>query len=582
MAETKLLKRETWCGELREEHAGSAVTVYGWVNNMRELGGLTFIDLRDREGLLQVVVNESFPEPARLKRIGRETVLAVSGRVVKRARPNPELASGQVELLAERIDVLADSEVPPFLPESRGNVSEELRFKHRYLDLRSAALQRNFRLRSKVNLLARNFLDREGFLDIETPMLSNATPEGARDYLVPSRIYKGKFFALPQSPQQFKQLLMVSGFERYYQIVRCFRDEDLRADRQPEFTQIDVEMSFAEPDELFAIMERLMRELFAARGFDVAIPFRRMPYAEAMARYGSDKPDLRIPFMIEDCTAEAAAWDSELIRAALAGGAKVKGLAIPDGGSFSRKQLDEINETAKKFGGKGVIWMRKAEGGFKSSLKVAPDAIAALFAARNIDPGALLLLVADAEPQALAVAGRLREHLGRRFQDKDRLEFLWVTDFPLFFYNEEEKRLDSNHHPFTSPRPDDVAQLESEPLAVKAIAYDLVLNGVELGGGSKRIHDIALQRRVFQLLSLPEKEIEERFGFFLKALAFGAPPHLGIALGFDRLMMLLLGEDSIREIIAFPKTTSSLCLLTGSPSSVSQRQLDELGIAIRK
>ena len=582
MAEEKLLKRETWCGELREEHAGSAVTVYGWVNNMRELGGLTFIDLRDREGLLQVVVNESFPEPARLKRIGRETVLAVSGRVVKRARPNPELASGQVELLAERIDVLADSEVPPFLPESRGNVSEELRFKHRYLDLRSAALQRNFRLRSKVNLLARNFLDREGFLDIETPMLSNATPEGARDYLVPSRIYKGKFFALPQSPQQFKQLLMVSGFERYYQIVRCFRDEDLRADRQPEFTQIDVEMSFAEPDELFAIMERLMRELFAARGFDVAIPFRRMPYAEAMARYGSDKPDLRIPFMIEDCTAEAAAWDSELIRAALAGGAKVKGLAIPDGGSFSRKQLDEINETAKKFGGKGVIWMRKAEGGFKSSLKVAPDAIAALFAARNIDPGALLLLVADAEPQALAVAGRLREHLGRRFQDKDRLEFLWVTDFPLFFYNEEEKRLDSNHHPFTSPRPDDVAQLESEPLAVKAIAYDLVLNGVELGGGSKRIHDIALQRRVFQLLSLPEKEIEERFGFFLKALAFGAPPHLGIALGFDRLMMLLLGEDSIREIIAFPKTTSSLCLLTGSPSSVSQRQLDELGIAIRK
>ncbi len=582
MAEAKHLKRETYCGELRQEHAGSAVTVYGWVNNMRELGGLTFIDLRDREGLLQVVVNESFPEPALLKRIGRETVLAVSGRVVKRAKPNPDLASGQVELLAERIEVLAASEVPPFLPESRGNVSEELRFKHRYLDLRSAALQRNFRLRSKVSLLARNFLDREGFLDIETPMLSNATPEGARDYLVPSRIYKGKFFALPQSPQQFKQLLMVSGFERYYQIVRCFRDEDLRADRQPEFTQIDVEMSFAEPDEMFAIMERLMRELFAARGFDVAVPFRRMPYAEAMARYGSDKPDLRIPFTIEDYTAEAAAWDSELIRTALAIGAKVKGLAIPDGGSFSRKQLDEINETAKKLGGKGVIWMRRGDEGFKSSLKVSPAVIAALFAARNIDPGALLLLVADAEPQALAAAGRLREHLGRRFQDKDRLEFLWVTDFPLFFYNEEEKRLDSNHHPFTSPRPEDAALLESEPLAVKAIAYDLVLNGVELGGGSKRIHDIALQRRVFQLLNLPDKEIEERFGFFLKALAFGAPPHLGIALGFDRLMMLLLGEDSIREIIAFPKTTSSLCLLTGSPSSVSQRQLDDLGIAIKK
>jgi len=582
MAEAKPLKREIYCGELRQEHAGSSVTVYGWVNNLRQLGGLTFLDLRDREGLLQVVVNETFPDPGLLKRIGRETVLAVSGRVVPRAKPNPELASGQVELVAERIDVLAVSEVPPFVPEGRANVSEELRFKHRYIDLRNPALQRNFRLRSKASLLARNFLDREGFLDIETPMLSNATPEGARDYLVPSRIYKGRFFALPQSPQQFKQLLMVSGFERYYQIVRCFRDEDLRADRQPEFTQIDVEMSFAEPDELFAVVERLMRELFSLRGFDVALPFRRLPYAEAMARYGSDKPDLRIPFVIEDFSAEAASWDSELVRAALAAGAKVKGLAIPDGGSFSRKQLDEINDTARKLGGKGVIWMRRTPEGFKSSLKVAPEAIAALFAARGIDPGALLLLLADAEPQALAVAGRLREHLGRAFQDKNRLEFLWVTDFPLFFYNEEEKRLDSNHHPFTSPCPADVALLESEPLAAKAIAYDLVLNGVELGGGSKRIHDIALQRRVFQLLALPEREIEERFGFFLKALAFGAPPHLGIALGFDRLMMLLLGEDSIREVIAFPKTTSSLCLLTGSPSSVSPRQLDELGIAVKK
>ncbi|HEX7503152.1 MAG TPA: aspartate--tRNA ligase, partial [Acidobacteriota bacterium] len=396
------------------------------------------------------------------------------------------------------------------------------------------------------------------------------------------RIHHGQFYALPQSPQLFKQMLMMAGFDRYYQIVKCFRDEDLRADRQPEFTQIDIEMSFAEADELFAISERLVRAIFAARGFNVALPFRRLPYREAMERYGSDKPDLRIPYAIEDFSAEAAAWNSDLLNAALAEGAMVKGLVIPGAGNYSRKQLDEINETAKKLGGKGVIWMKKAEDGFKSSLKVTPEAIAALFAKQKIDAAALVLLVADAEPQALFLAGKLREHLGKKFQDKDKLEFLWVTDFPLFFYNEEEKRLDSNHHPFTAPRPEDIPLLDSQPLAVKAIAYDLVLNGVEIAGGSKRIHDIALQRKVFQMLNLAEKEIEDKFGFFLNALKFGAPPHLGIAFGFDRLLMLLTGEDSIREIIAFPKTTSSLCLLTGSPSAVSQRQLDELGIAIKK
>ena len=582
MAEKKLLKRETYCGAVREEQVGRSITVYGWVNNMRELGGLTFIDLRDREGLLQIVVNETFTKPEILKGIGKETVLAVNGQVAKRAKANPDLASGKVELIAAGIEILAASAVPPFVPENRANVSEELRFKHRYIDLRNSGMQRNFKLRSKVNLLARNFLDKEGFLDIETPMLTNATPEGARDYLVPSRIYKGKMFALPQSPQQFKQLLMVAGFERYYQITRCFRDEDLRADRQPEFTQIDIEMSFSEHDELFSIIERLVREIFALRGHDIAVPFRRLPYREAMEKYGSDKPDLRIPYQIQDFSAEAGTWNSDLLNAALAKGAKVKGLVIPDAGGFSRKQLDEINETGKKLGGKGVVWMKKADGGFKASLKIAPEAIAAFYQARKIDPGALVLLVADAETQALFLVGKLREHLGKKFQDKDKLEFLWVTDFPLFFYNEEEKRLDSNHHPFTAPHPEDILLLDSQPLAVKAIAYDLVLNGVEIGGGSQRIHDIALQKRVFQLLDLAESEIEEKFGFFLNALKFGAPPHLGIALGFDRLLMLLTGEDSIREIIAFPKTTSSLCLLTGAPSAVSQRQLDELGITIKK
>jgi aspartyl-tRNA synthetase len=318
------------------------------------------------------------------------------------------------------------------------------------------------------------------------------------------------------------------------------------------------------------------------RGHNLALPFRRLPYQEAMEKYGSDKPDLRIPYTIEDFSAEASTWNSDILNAALAAGAKVKGLVIPGAGNYSRKQLDEINETAKKLGGKGAIWMKKTDDGFKSSLKVAPEAIATLFEKQRIAPDSLVLLVADAAPQALLLAGKLREFLGKKFQDKEKLEFLWVTDFPLFFYNEEEKRLDSNHHPFTAPRPEDIPLLDSRPLAVRAIAYDLVLNGVEIGGGSQRIHDIAMQRKVFQLLNLAEKEIDDKFGFFLNALTFGAPPHLGIALGFDRLLMLLTGEDSIREIIAFPKTTSSLCLLTGAPSAVSQRQLDELGIAIKK
>ena len=348
MAEKELLKRETYCGTVRIEQIGKTITVYGWVNNMRELGGLTFIDLRDREGLLQIVVNETFTNPEILKIIGKETVLAVSGRVVQRAKANPDLPSGKVELIANSIEVLAAAEVPPFVPENRSNVSEELRFKHRYIDLRNQTMQQNFKLRSKVNLLTRNFLDKEGFLDIETPMLTNATPEGARDYLVPSRIYKGKMFALPQSPQQFKQLLMVAGFERYFQITRCFRDEDLRADRQPEFTQIDIEMSFSEHGELFTIIERLMREIFALRGHAIALPFRRLPYREAMEKYGSDKPDLRIPYQIQDFTAEAGTWNSELLNAALAKGAKVKGLVIPDAKDFSRKQLDDINEMGKK------------------------------------------------------------------------------------------------------------------------------------------------------------------------------------------------------------------------------------------
>ena len=582
MAEKKLLKRETYCGAVREEHIGQTITVYGWVNNMRELGELTFIDLRDREGLLQIVVNETFTAPEILKNVGKETVLAVSGHVVKRAKFNPDLLTGQVEVIAVDINILASTEVPPFVPENRDSVSEEVRFKYRYIDLRNLKLQQNFKLRSQAGLLVRNFLDREGFIEVETPILSKATPEGARDYLVPSRVYKGKVFALPQSPQLFKQLLMVAGFDRYFQISRCFRDEDLRADRQPEFTQIDIEMSFSESAELFQIIERLVKELFALRNYRVVTPFKLLSYHEAMQSYGSDKPDLRIPYTIQDFTEPAHAWGSDLLNAIIEKEGKVKGLIIPQAGAYSRKQLNEINESAKKLGGKGAIWLKQVDGGFKSSLKIDQAKIAAFYQSRKISADSLVLLVADQEPAALFLAGKLREQLGRKFQVKEQMEFLWVTDFPLFFHNEEEKRLDSNHHPFTAPSPEDISLLESDPLAVKAIAYDLVLNGNEIGGGSQRINDIELQRKIFRLLNLQDGEIEDKFGFFLNALKYGAPPHLGIALGFDRLLMLLTGEDSIREVIAFPKTTSSLCLLTGSPSAVSQRQLDELGIAIKK
>jgi len=577
------LKREFFCGKINEEFVGKQIEVYGWVNKKRELGGLTFIDLRDREGLLQIVINENFSDRELVKRIGSEFVLSVKGAVVLRSNPNPDLYTGKVELAAEQIRILAESPVPPFYPEATSQVSDELRFKHRYLDLRNLRLQENFRLRSRANLAIRNYLDRCGFLDIETPMLTKATPEGARDYLVPSRVYKGRMFALPQSPQLFKQLLMVSGFERYYQIVKCFRDEDLRADRQPEFTQVDIEMSFSEPEELFAIIEELMKEIFALKGVTIETGFRTMPYEEVMGKYGTDKPDLRIPHEITDFTDSAKKLASNLLDGIITGGGKIKGLVLPEAAKYSRRILDDINNYIREVGGKGAIWMKNTENGFKSSLKVAPELMAAFYKENNIAETNVVFLLGGAEQEALFLSGKLREYTGKEYieKNKDKLEFLWVTDFPLFFYNEEEKRCDSNHHPFTSPKLEELDKLEAEPLSVKSIAYDLVLNGVEIGGGSRRINDIELQKKIFKLLNLSDEEAEEKFGFFLEGLKYGAPPHLGIALGFDRIMMLLCGEDSIREVIAFPKTTSSLCMLTGSPSTVSQAQLDELAITFK-
>ncbi len=582
MAEEKLLKRDLYCGQINEKYLDKEIIVYGWVNKKRELGGLTFIDLRDREGILQIVINENFAEKELIREINNEYVIAVKGKVIKRSNPNPEMFTGNIELIAEDITILNSSELPPFFPENNDDVSEELRFRYRYLDLRNSKLQKNFRIRSEVNLNVRNYLNSKGFLDIETPMLTKATPEGARDYLVPSRIYKGKMFALPQSPQLFKQLLMISGFERYYQIVKCFRDEDLRADRQPEFTQIDIEMSFGEPEELFEIIEGMIKNIFSINGKDIRGKFLIKTYEEVMEKYGSDKPDLRIPLEIRDFTSNSGSLGSNILDSILSKGDVVKGLVLENGSGYSRKRLDNINEYIRELGGAGAIWMKKGEEGFKSSLKIDSSSIEKFFKAESVGESDIVFLIGGKKEQALSLTGRLREYLGKDMIDKDKLEFLWVVDFPLFFYNEDEQRFDSNHHPFTSPKLDEIGLLDSDPLKVNSIAYDLVLNGVEIGGGSRRINNIDLQKKIFRLLKLSEEEIDEKFGFFINALKFGAPPHLGIALGMDRIIMLLTGEESIREVISFPKTTSSLCLLTGSPSTVSEKQLEELKIKFTK
>ena len=578
MADKQYLKRGFYCGKIDEKVLNKKIKVYGWVNKIRELGGITFIDLRDREGILQIVVKEDYSDIELVKKIGREYVLMVFGEVIKRSNPNPSLFSGNVELVAEKIEILSDSELSPFFPENNSDVSEELRFQYRYLDLRNQKMQGNFKIRSEVDLRIRNYLSNQGFFNIETPMLSKATPEGARDYLVPSRIYKGKMFALPQSPQLFKQLLMVAGFERYFQIIKCFRDEDLRADRQPEFTQIDIEMSFAEPKELFEIVEGMFKEIFNVSKVDINTPFRLMTYNEVIHRYGNDKPDLRIPFEIKDFTEKVAKFNSNILNDIIGNNGKIKGLVLPESSRYSRKILEDVNNYIRKIGGKGAVWIKKTENGFKSSLKIEPEKLKNFYKENEINKNDIVFLIGDTSSQSLFLTGKLREYLGKELIDKDKLEFLWIVDFPLFSYNEDEKRLDSNHHPFTSPKLEDIEKLDSEPLNVKSIAYDLVLNGVEIGGGSRRINDINLQRKVFKLLGLYDEEIDEKFGFFLNALKFGTPPHLGIAFGLDRIIMLLTGEESIREVIAFPKTTSSLCLLTGSPSKVSEKQLSELGV----
>jgi len=579
---TKKVIREHFCGDVKAAQQGIELTLFGWVHTKREMGGVTFLDLRDRSGIVQVVFDESFPEPELVRRLGREWVLAVSGTVRLRQNPNPRIPTGEVEVLASGVRVLAESRVPPFYPDEKSEVSDEIRFQYRYLDLRRRIHQERFRLRSRVSLAIRNYLDEQDFLEVETPILTKATPEGARDYLVPSRIYKGRMFALPQSPQLFKQLLMVSGFERYFQMARCFRDEDLRADRQPEFTQVDMEVSFMETEGLFAVIEGMMARIFALIGEPTPTPFPRLTWAEAMDKYGSDKPDLRIPLEIRDFTASATSLGSAILDGIIAKGGTIRGLVLPGADTFSRKALDGLQSFVRERGGAGILWLKPAADGFKASIKVDGPKVETFFRQTDIPENHIVFLLGGKREEVLPLLGSLRSHLGADMADPEKRAFVWVTDFPLFFRNAEEDRLDSHHHPFTAPRTEDVPLLEDDPLKVLSVAYDLVLNGVEIGGGSRRIHDPAMQTQVLRLLGLGDDEIREKFGFFVYALQYGAPPHLGIALGLDRILMLMTGADSIRDLIAFPKTTSSLCLLTGSPSTVPDKLLHDLGLRLEK
>ena len=579
-------KRTHHCGTISKELVGQTVTLNGWVNRRRDLGGLIFIDLRDRSGLVQIVCSPetlTADQYRRAEKLRQEFVLSVTGIVQPRpeGQTNPELASGEVEVQVQSLQILAESKTPPFHIDRVEDVDDSLLLKYRYLNLRQKHLQDAIITRHRIVHFVRNFLDSRGFLEIETPMLTKSTPEGARDYVVPSRIHTGKFYALPQSPQLFKQLLMIAGFERYYQIARCFRDEDLRADRQPEFTQIDVEMSFVDADDIMQIMEEMIVNLTETiTGKRIKTPIPRISYQEAMLRYGSDRPDTRFGLEIVEVTDAVAESEFKVFAATVAGGGVVRGInAKGCGAKFSRREIDELVKMATDFGAKGLVWVNIDET-IKSPVAkfLSESEIQAICDKLGAEQGDLLLLVADAPAAAAEVLGRLRLHLGSKLEliDPDRFDFLWVVDWPLFEYNEEEGRYTAAHHPFTAPHDDDVAILITDQQNVRAKAYDLVLNGVELGGGSVRISNKALQMKMFKALGFTPEEAHDKFGFFLEAFEYGAPPHGGIAFGLDRLVMLLTGSSSIRDVIAFPKTTSALDLMVNAPSEISEQQLKEL------
>ena len=589
----RLFKRTVMCGDVTEEYIGKEVVINGWVAKNRDLGGLVFADIRDKKGIVQVVFDDTVPDDvlAKAQTLRSEYVVGVKGLVREREAVNDQIRTGRVEILASDLEIYAVSDTPPIYIRDDDNVDDNLRLKYRYLDLRKQSMQDNLTFRHKLTKICRDYFDEQGFTEVETPFLIKPTPEGARDYLVPSRVHPGQFYALPQSPQMFKQLLMVGGTDRYLQIVKCFRDEDLRADRQPEFTQIDMEMSFIDEEDIYAMQEgfikRVMKEL---KGVDVKTPFPRIPYDEAMERYGSDKPDTRFGFELKKLNflfeegGALADVEFKVFKDNLEAGGDIRGICV-DGAAeeYTRKKIDKLTESIRSYGARGMVWIKVAEEMTSSVNKFFGQeqlrAIADVFEAKD---GDLILIVSDKAKVTYDALGFLRRHIAGQLGllDDNVFNYLWVTDFPMFEYSEEEGRYVAMHHPFTHPKEEDIPLLEEHPEQVKARAYDIVLNGVELGGGSIRIHDQELQTRMFRALGLGEEEIQEKFGFLVEAFKYGAPPHGGLAYGLDRYVMLLSGQPSIREVIAFPKNQAAMCMVSGAPSVATTEQMAELGIQL--
>ena len=583
-----LFKRTHMCGTLNISNVGEEVVLNGWVAKRRNLGGLIFVDLRDKTGIVQVTFDDKIPQELfdRADSLRSEYVVGVKGRVCERSAKNANIATGEVEVFATDLVVYSEADTPPIYIKDDDNVDDNLRLKYRYLDLRKTKMQRNLTFRHQVTKLARDYFDSCGFTEVETPMLIKSTPEGARDYIVPSRVYPGSFYALPQSPQLFKQLLMVGGTDRYMQIVKCFRDEDLRADRQPEFTQIDLEMSFVDMDDVIEIQEGFLKKIFSElMGVEIQTPLPRITWDEAMERYGSDKPDTRFGFELKKLNDVVKDCEFKVFTDALAAGGDVRGICI-DGGSdkFSRKDIDKLTEQAKAYGAKGLVWIRAAEGEYNSSVNkfFTQEQLGEIASVFDAKPGDLILICSDKPKVVFDTLGFLRREIARRMGllDDKQYNLLWVVDFPMFEEDDETGDLKAMHHPFTCPKLDQVYLLDTDPVSVKAEAYDIVLNGVELGGGSIRIHDKELQAKMFEVLGLTKEECEEKFGFLIEAFKYGAPPHGGLAYGLDRLVMLLLGEQSIREVIAFPKNQNAQCLVSEAPAPVDKAQLDELGLEV--
>ena len=586
------MKRTHRCAELSKAQVGQTVTVMGWVQKSRNKGGVVFVDLRDRSGILQIIFEENKCGTEIFEKAGKlrsEFVIAITGQVCERAGAvNKNLATGEIEVIAEQLRILSESETPPFHIEENSKTKEELRLKYRYLDLRRPDIQKNIMMRSRACAVIRNFLTEEGFLEIETPMLTKSTPEGARDYLVPSRVHPGSFYALPQSPQLFKQLLMVSGYDRYFQLARCFRDEDLRADRQPEFTQVDMELSFVDVDDVIDVNERLLARLFKEIiGVDVPLPIQRMTWQEAMDRFGSDKPDTRFGMELNDVTDVVRDCEFAVFKNAIADGGSVRGINAKGQGTMPRKKIDALVAFVKDYGAKGLAYIAiQPDGSIKSSFAkfMKDEEMQALIAAMQGEPGDLLLFAADKNKIVYASLGALRLELADKMGllDKNQYNFLWVTEFPLLEWSDEENRFQAMHHPFTMPMEEDLQYIDTDPGRVRAKAYDIVLNGTEIGGGSVRIHQDDIQEKMFEALGFTKERAHEQFGFLLDAFKYGVPPHAGLAYGLDRLIMLMAKVDSIRDVIAFPKVKDASCLLTNAPDTVDEKQLEELGIRVNE